>query len=121
VPRASYEADRREITCGLTNFVCADASVGPGTERRHYLAPTDCAAVASFGTVRTSHLMSDRLPEIRCWPPNGPPSQSICSISSGGAFASLPVFDYVSGSIICNAAVSSPSSFSASRHTVLAF
>jgi len=38
--------------------------------------------------------------------------------SSSGAFASLPVFDYVSGSTICNAAVSSPSSFSTSRHSV---
>jgi hypothetical protein len=27
---ASCEADGREITCGLTNFVCADALVGPG-------------------------------------------------------------------------------------------
>jgi hypothetical protein len=30
-------------------------------------------------------------------------------------------FGWVSGSIICNAAVSSPSSFSASRHTVFTF
>jgi hypothetical protein len=26
-----------------------------------------------------SPSMSDWLPEIRCWPPNGPPSQSICA------------------------------------------
>jgi hypothetical protein len=65
VPRASCEADRREITCGLTNFVLRGRfSWPPGTERRHYLASTDYAAVASFGTVRTSS-MSDRLPEIR--------------------------------------------------------
>jgi len=41
--------------------------------------------------------------------------------SSSGAFTSLPVFDYVSGSTICNGAVLSPSSFSPSRHTVLTF
>jgi hypothetical protein len=40
------------------------------------------------------------------------------AFSYSGAFASLPVFDYVSGSTICNAAVSSQSSFSTSRHTV---
>jgi hypothetical protein len=59
----SAKADGPEITCGLPqNDVCADASVGAWalTDFRHYLAPTDCAAVAPFGTVRNK----DRLQVI---------------------------------------------------------
>ena len=67
------------------------------------LAAWGCAAVVSFGTV--SHVAFWLL-EIRCW--------LLDSLAQRRIRLSLPVFDYVSGSTICNGAVSSPSSFSAS-------